>query len=257
MQIDLSGKVAVVSGSSRGIGRACAVELARAGADVVVNYRTHPADAAQAAERIRDLGRRAVVVQADVATREGCEALISAATEQLGRLDIVVVNAVQSVRKPVVELSVDDVAVAWNSILWHAFHLSQLGARVLQAQGQGGRIIYISSVHASFGYPTAMAYNAGKAGMNHMARTLASELARDRILVNTIEPGWINTEGERQFFSDEEIAAKGRTLPLGRLGWPEEIAYMTVFLASEQAAYITGSMLRVDGGYVLPRTVEE
>ncbi len=253
MVIDLTGKVAVVSGSSRGIGRACAVELGRSGADVVVNYRSHADDAEAAAAAIRDAGSRAVVVQADVSTREGCAALIDAATEHFGRLDIVVANAVKSIRKPVAELSADDVAQTWDATLWHGFHLSQLATAVMRRQGQGGRIILMSSVHASYAYPNALTYNVAKAGLNHMARSLATELASDGILVNAVEPGWINTEGERTFFSDEQIRELGRTLPLGRLGTPEEIAWMVVFLASAQGGYITGSVMRVDGGFVLPR----
>lgn len=253
MVIDLTGRVAVVTGSSRGIGRACAVELARSGADVVINYRTHPDEAEEVAETIHGLGRRAVVVQADVAQRADCERLIEAATMQLGRLDIVVANAARSVRKPAVELAVEEVALTWDAILWHCFHISQLGARVMQRQGEGGRIIFISSVHAYCAYPTSLAYNTAKAGVNHMAKTLAIELAPDRILVNAVEPGWIDTAGERQFYTEDEILELGRELPLGRLGTPEEIAHMVVFLASDKASYITGSVLRVDGGFVLPR----
>lgn len=255
MQIDLTGKVAVVSGSSRGIGRACAVELARSGADVVVNYHRSAADAESCADEIRSFGRRAVVVQADVGTREGCAALIDAATDQLGRLDIVVANAVKSIRKPAVELAVEEVKETWDTILWHCFHLAQLGARVMQAQGEGGRILFISSVHAFMAYPTSLAYNTGKAGVNHMAKTLAIELAPDQILCNSIEPGWIDTSGERTFYTEAELAEMGKDLPLGRLGRPEEIAHMVVFCASDKGAYITGSVLRVDGGFVLPRQV--
>ncbi|NUP98342.1 MAG: SDR family oxidoreductase [Armatimonadetes bacterium] len=253
MQIDLSGKVALVTGSSRGIGRSCAVELARSGADVVVNYFASAAEAEETAETIRGCGRRAVVVQSDIKTREGCQKLVDAATGELGRLDICVANAYQSVRKPAVELTPADVAVTWDSILWQAFHLSQLSAQVMQQQGDGGRIIFISSVHAYMAYPTSLAYNTAKAGMNHMAKTLAIELAGDGICVNSIEPGWINTAGERQYYSEEELAEMGKDLPLKRLGRPEEIAWMTVFLASDRADYITGSVLRVDGGFVLPR----
>ncbi len=253
MQIDLSGKVALVTGSSRGIGRACAVELGRSGADVVVNYHSHAEGAEQAAAEIRAFGRRAVVVAADVSTRDGCQEVVDAATGELGRLDITVINAYRSIRKPTVAMTPEEVAVTWDSILWQAFHLGQLSARVMQQQGQGGRLIFMSSVHALMAYPTSMAYNTAKAGMNHMARTMAIELAADQILCNAVEPGWIDTDGERRYYTEEQLAEMGRDLPLGRLGKPEDIAHMVVFLASDQAAYITGSVLRVDGGFVLPR----
>jgi glucose 1-dehydrogenase len=256
MQIDLSGKVAVVTGSSRGIGRACAVELGRSGADVVVNYHTHADEGESAAAEIRGFGRRAVAVGADVSTRGGCEKLMGAAADQFGRLDILVANAYRSVRKPVVDLTPEDVAVTWDSVLWQCFHTSQLAARQMLAQGEGGRIIFISSVHASAAYPTAMPYNTAKAGINHMARTLAAELAQDLILVNSVEPGWIDTPGERNFSTEESLLEAGKGVPVGRLGKPEEIGWLVVFLASDKASYITGSVLRADGGYVLPRVLE-
>ncbi len=122
----------------------------------------------------------------------------------------------------------------------------------MRDQGEGGRLIFISSVHAFQPYPTSMAYNTAKAGINMMAQTFATELARERILANVIEPGWIDTPGERTFFTEEQIRAEGEKLPLGRLGRAEEIGYMAAFLASSYADYITGSVLRVDGGFVLP-----
>lgn len=123
------------------------------------------------------------------------------------------------------------------------------------SQGQGGSIIVISSVHASRPYPLATEYNAAKAAVNQMAATWAAELARHRIRVNVIEPGWIDTPGEREFYSEEQIRQMGAKLPLGRLGKPEEIARGVLFLASEEdSSYVTGSCLRIDGGFVLPTT---
>ena len=253
MQIDLTGKVAVVTGSSRGIGRACAVELARSGAAVVINYRRHADEAAAAAGEIRGFGGQAVVVQADVCERDDCAKLVQTAVDEFGRLDIMVPNAAFSIRKPAVEMTVEDVRVTWDAILWHSFHTAQLAARQMLSQGEGGRIIFISSVHAYCAYANAAAYNVGKAGQNHLAKSLAIELAKDRILVNSLEPGWIDTPGERQYYDEAAMREAGRELPLGRLGRAEEVAYLTVFLCSDKADYITGSVLRVDGGFVLPR----
>lgn len=254
MQIDLSGQVAVVTGSSRGIGRACAEALAQSGAAVVVNYHTHADDGAAVVESIQAGGGRAVAVGADVCTRDGCQALVDAATGEFGRLDVVVANAYRSIRKPALELTPEDVAATWDATLWHSFHISQLGARAMRDQGEGGRIVFISSVHARDAYPRSLAYNVGKIGQHHIARTLATELAGDRILVNSIEPGWIDTPGERVYYSEEQIREVGRSLPLGRLGRADEIAAMVVFLCSDKADYITGSVIRIDGGYVLPRS---
>lgn len=253
MICSVEGRVALVTGSSRGIGRACAVELGKSGADVVVNYRTHPDEAEAAAEEIRAAGRRALVVGADVSTRAGCEALVSAAVAEFGGLDIAIINAVQSIRKLTVELEPEEVERTWAVTLWQGFHIAQLAARQMLAQGRGGRILFISSVHAFQPFPRSLAYNVGKIGYNHMAATLAAELAPSGILVNSIEPGWIDTPGERQYYDEATIQEWGSHLPLGRLGRSEEIAHMAVFLCSDKADYITGAMLRVDGGFVLPR----
>ena len=135
--------------------------------------------------------------------------------------------------------------------LWGTFHAAQAGARQLAKQGQGGAILFITSVLATMPIPTSLPYNTVKAGLNHMARTMANELLNHRIRVNAIEPGWIDTPGERQFTTDEEIAEAGPNLPWGRLGQPEDIGRAATFLCSDAADYITGTVLRVDGGFSL------
>ena len=120
-------------------------------------------------------------------------------------------------------------------------------------QNQGGAIVSISSVHAYRPFPRSTAYNAAKAAVNHMSGTWAAELAQYGIRVNVIEPGWVDTPGERAFFTEEQIREEGKKLPLGRLARPEEIAEAACYLASEQSSYVTGTVLRVDGGFVLPR----
>ena len=249
----LAGKVAVVTGSSRGIGRACALELARQGADVTVNYRTHGDEAAEVARQIEAMGRRALLVQGDVADRRQDERMVNETVAKLGRLDIMVPNAAYSVRKPFLEMEPDEVRRTWDVTLWGVFHCSQLAARQMVKQSAGGSIIIISSVHAQRPYARSTAYNGAKAAVNHMASTWALELAEHRIRVNTIEPGWIDTPGERVHFSEAQIAERGKTLLMGRLGRPEEIAKGVAFLACEEdASYITGTVLRIDGGFVLP-----
>jgi len=181
------------------------------------------------------------------------ERVVGETASRLGSLDVLVNNAAKSVRKPLLELDVADVEQTWNVILWGTFHCSQIAARIMAAQGRGGNIVMISSVHAYRAFPNSTAYNGAKAAVNHMAATWAAELAPHRIRVNSIEPGWIDTPGERAFYTEQQIQEAGSRLPLGRLGSPEDIAKAVRFLVSEDGSYITGTCLRVDGGIVLAR----
>ncbi|MCZ2151369.1 MAG: SDR family oxidoreductase [Bryobacterales bacterium] len=246
-----AGKVAIVTGGARGIGRATAAELARAGCDVAVCDITESAP--ETVKDIESAGRWALYLHADVGDRVQMEAMFAEVVNRWGRIDILVNNAAVNIRKPLLELEVNDVAAVWGTTLWGVFHCSQLAARQMVKQGAGGAIVMISSIHASRGFPGSTAYNGAKAAVNHMAATWASELAQHRIRVNTIEPGWTDTPGERTFFTEQFIREQGSLLPLGRLAKPEEIAAAVRFLVSDEAAYITGSVLRVDGGFILPR----
>lgn len=249
----LADRVALVTGGNRGIGRGCVLELARRGADVAINFRRHGEEAEEAAREVRALGRRAIVVQGDVADRTACRDMVDRTVAELGRLDIVVANAALNIRKPFLELEENDVAATLGVTWWGAFHISQFGARQMVMQGGGGAIVMISSVHAVLPVPNSLAYNAAKAGMNHMARTIAAELAPHRIRVNVVEPGWTDTPGERVFATEDEIREGGARLPLGRLGTAADIAHGVAYLASPEAGYVTGATLRIDGGYVLRR----
>lgn len=249
----LEGKVALVTGANRGIGRGCAIELAREGADVAINYRRHVEEAEAVAQEVRTFGRRALVLQGDVADRRADEALVAGTVRELGRLDVLVANAAASVRKPFLELREQDMAATLGVSLWGVFHCCQFAARQMVAQGGGGNLVVISSVHAVLPVKNSLPYNTAKAGINHMARTMANELAQHRIRVNVIEPGWTDTPGERAFATEEQIQAGAKELPLGRLGTIEDIGKAVAFLVSEDGGYITGSTLRIDGGYVLGR----
>ena len=246
--IDLNGKVALITGSSRGIGRGCALEMARAGADIAVNYRTHPDEAETVAEEIRAMGRQALVVGADVADRSAVENLVNTTIDEFGHLDIAVCNAAYSKREPFLEMSIEGMQRTLDVTLWGVFHLAQASARKMAEQGRGGCLLFISSVHAFIPVPTSLAYNAAKAGLNHMGATIANELTPHHIRVNTIEPGWIDTPGERNYATEEEIQEGGQKLPWGRMGSIEDIGRAATFLCSDAADYITGSVLRVDGG---------
>jgi glucose 1-dehydrogenase len=247
----LAGKVAIVTGAGRGIGEACAVELARAGADVAICDLCEPSKAAAIISTIEKLGRRALFFSLDVADRTAVQQMVDEVEKKFSKIDILVNNAGRNIRKPLVDLEPADVEAVWSVLLWGAFHTTQLVVRRMIAR-EGGAVVMISSLHASKPFPNNTAYNGAKAAINHMARTWAAELAKYKIRVNTIEPGWIDTPGERNFYTEDQIRKLGARLPFGRLGSPEEIAAAVRFLVSGDASYITGACLRVDGGIMLP-----
>jgi glucose 1-dehydrogenase len=251
---DLEGKVAVITGASRGIGRGAAVEMARRGARVVVNYRSHGEEADAVARECCEAGGEALVFQADVGEREAVDRMFAAALERWGRIDILVNNALRTVRKPFLELTPDDVRDTWEVCLMAPFYCSQLAAREMVRQGRGGKIVMVSSVLAFIPFPNSLPYNTAKAGLEQMAFTMAAELAPHRVNVNVVEPGWTDTPGERSFLSEEELQAEGRRLPWGRLADIWEMGKAITYLCSPAADYITAAVLRVDGGYWLPRT---
>ncbi len=255
----LTGKVALVTGGGRGIGLGCARELAAAGASIVLNDRPGSPELAGAVEQIRELGVQCDGIEADVFQRSGCEQLLAA----MQRVDILISNPAFSQRGEFVEYPTELFEKTLQGTLTAGFHLGQLAARRMIAQ-RGGKMVFISSVHGQMPLARAIAYNAAKAGLDHMVRTMAVELCPHRINVNAIAPGWIDTPGERATFSAEEIAEQGKRLPWGRLGLPAEIGKAATFLASDDADYITGVILPVDGGFrfrdclpsTLPKTTE-
>lgn len=248
--MSLQGKTALITGAGRGIGRGCALALARRGATVVLNDRPNSPDLAAAVAEIKSVGGRALALEADVFSRAGCDSLLRRSLEQVDGVDILVSNPAYSVRGRFLDYAPDIFEQVIRATLVAGFHISQLVARHMAARGQGGKLIYISSVHASIPLPNAVAYNAAKAGLNHMALSIARELSSHKINVNVIEPGWIDTPGERESFGAEYMAEQGRTLPWGRLGSPADIGSAVAFLASAEADYITGTIMRVDGGYM-------
>jgi glucose 1-dehydrogenase len=245
----LSGKTALVTGAARGIGRGCALELARAGADVAVNDFTQTELAEATAAEIRALGRQSAVVPGDVFARPSCEQVVASALKALGRIDILISNPARNNRAPVLEYDPETFEKVIQATLCGGFHMGQLAARHMVERGGGGKIIFISSVHTYISFARSVAYNAAKIGLNHMAFTMANELARHRINVNVIEPGWIDTPMERESFGEAAMAEAGPKLPWGRLGTPADIGKAAVFLASDDADYITGTALLVDGGF--------
>ncbi|HRJ41342.1 MAG: SDR family oxidoreductase [Caldilineaceae bacterium] len=250
-----TGKIALITGSSSGIGRGIALALAGEGADVVINHLSDGGRAEETAQAIRGLGRRALVVGADVARREEVAELFSAALDAFGRVDVVVANAAFSIRELTVDAAWENVEAVVGVAQFGVYHTCQMAAQQMIRQQQagrpGGKILVTGSILAQIPFPTSGAYNMAKAAVNHFARTLAAELLPQRINVNIINPGWIDTPGERRYTSDAEIAEAAGRMPWGRMGTPEDIGKAAAFLCSEDADYITGTALTVDGGYLL------
>ena len=248
--MNLEGKKALVTGAAGGIGQGCAIELARGGADVVVNGRPGGTDLAATCREIDQLGRAATPIEANVFERASCEELVSGALEALGRIDILVSNPAYSLRCPFLEFDPEEFDRSIAGTLTAGFHMAQLVARHMVERGGGGKIVFISSVHAEMALAPCVGYNAAKAGLNHMSSSIAVELFPHRINVNCINPGWIDTPGEHRSFSEQTIQEAAPKLPWGRMGTAAEIGKAAAFLASDAADYITGTVLRVDGGFV-------
>ena len=246
----LQDKVALITGTSSGIGKAIATRFVAEGARVVVNYRPgkqSDADAAQAL--VSDLGPAAIPIAADVSRRADVERMMEEAVAHFGRLDIAVNNAGIEIKKPFLDVTDEE----WNRVmgvnLFGAYVVSQLAARQMVKQGNGGKLIFVSSVHEDIPFPEFTAYCASKGGVRMMMRNLAMELAPHKINVNNIAPGAIATP-INQAVLDDPTALKNATseIPWGRFGRPEEVASVAVFLASDEAEYVTGSTYYVDGG---------
>ena len=245
--MSLNGKTALVTGGAAGIGNGCAVELARAGANVVLNDRPGSESIEQAAEEIRALGVNCHVVTGDVFEASAAQAVVAKAIDVAGQIDILVSNPAYSRRGSFLEYPVEEFDRTIQGTLRSGFVISQAVARHLVQRNSGGKIVFISSVQAEMPLSLSFAYGGAKAALNHMAQTIAVELSQHRINVNVIEPGWIDTAGERKTFGAERVESAGRELPWGRIGLPEDIGHAAAFLASPAADYITGVVLPVDG----------
>ncbi len=250
--MDLKGRNALVTGASRGIGKGCAIEMARAGANVAINYFSHADEAEAVADEIRSFGGKALALQGDVSSQQRVEEMVAETAAAFGSLDLFVSNAVYSDRQLMLEADLAGFRRTIDVGMWGAFYGLRAASLQMVKQGKGGSIVVISSPHAVIPIPTAMAYNMAKAAIDHMSRTAAIELAEHRIRVNIVHPGWIDTPGERKFFTEEQLAAGGAKLPWKRLGRPEEIGKSVAFILSDDADYMTGSTITVDGGVSLP-----
>jgi len=254
----LTDKVAFITGAARGIGRGIALSLAEAGADIAINDLAASPEAQKTAEAVEKLGRRALICPADVADRDALAQSFDQAVEHFGHINVVIANAALSVREPFLDASWPDAKRTMEVTQFGVFHTCQLAAQHMvkqqkeetSSESSRGKILIIGSVHYVTAVPNCTAYNMAKAAINHLAHTLAVELAPHRINVNVINPGWIDTPGERQFASEEAIAKGGELIPWQRLGTASDIGKAAAFLVSDDAEYITGASLLVDGGYI-------
>lgn len=246
---ELTGKVALVTGASRGIGRAIAVKLASLGAKVVVNYRSNRAAAEQVVQQIQELGGEAIAVQADVSIYEEAQRLIQSALDHFGRLDILVNNAGTTRDTLLARMSEEDWDVVINTNLKGAFNCTKAAQRAMIKQ-RYGRIVNITSIAGLAGNPGQANYAAAKAGLVGFTKALAKELGSRNITVNAVAPGYVPTDLTATL--PPELVAKGIEMtPLGRPGTPEDIANAVAFLVSDEASYITGQVLSVDGGLAM------
>lgn len=252
MSGSLTGKVALVTGASSGIGKATAIALAQAGADVALNYLTLPESAEDAAVTIRSLGRKAVLFPRDISDQLAVERMVQATAEQLGRVDVFVSSAVYSDREPFLSANMEGFRKTIEVSMWGAFYGLRAACNQMVKQGQGGSAVIVSSPHAQIAFPNAMAYNMAKAALDQMMRTAATELLPHKIRVNSVYPGWTDTPGERKFFAEDTLKQAAKGLPTGRLATAEEIARAVLFLAEPASEYINGTILHVDGGLFLP-----
>jgi 3-oxoacyl-[acyl-carrier protein] reductase len=246
----LDGKIAVVTGASRGIGRAIAEDLAGHGAAVVVNYNAS-ADAAEAVvAAIKEKGGRATAVQADVSQYEQAQDLIKFTLDTYGQIDILVNNAGTTRDKLLMMMKEDDWDVVQDTNLKSVFNCCKAVARPMVRRKAGGRIINISSVVALIGQAGQANYAASKAGIIGFTKSLAKELGSRQVTVNAITPGFFPT-ALTAVLPEDQVQAMMEFIPLGRWGELPEVAHLVTFLASDKAAYITGQVISVDGGIAM------
>ncbi len=249
--IDLGGKVALVTGGSRGIGRSTVLLLAGAGADVSLTYKSRADAAAEVVHEVEALGRRAVAVRADVGIRADMEQVFARTEETFGKVDIVVANAGIWKRAPIDAMSEEDWDETINANLRSVYLACHFAARIMKRQGSGS-LILISSTAGQRGEPFYSHYAASKGAVIAMTKALAAELGPAGIRVNCIAPGWVRTDMTSDVFADPAFArAVEKSTPVGRIASPDQIASVVLFLASELASHVQGEIINVNGGSVL------
>jgi 3-oxoacyl-[acyl-carrier protein] reductase len=243
---DLGGKVALVTGGSRGIGRAICIKFGEAGAHVVVNYQGNEAAASETVRLVEQAGGSAESCRFDVSDEAAVRKSIEGIAKHHGRLDILVNNAGMSADQLLMRVSAEDLERTWATHVNGAIWCAKAAIRPMM-RAKRGRIINMSSVVAEAGNPGQTAYASSKAALIGLTKTLAREYASRGITVNAVAPGYIETDMTSALSEDARQAVLDRT-PVGRVGQPEEVAAAAVYLASDEAGYVTGQVLRVNGG---------
>ncbi len=247
--MSLHGKVAIVTGGNTGIGRAVVLALAKEGADIVIDYIAAEEAEAELEGEVRALGDKVIGVKADVSKVEDLKTLVGTAVSTFGRLDIMVNNAGIETRTSVLDTTEEQYAKVLDINLKSAFFGTQLAANQMIAQGGGGRIINMTSVHEDWPMPGNTAYCLSKGGMRMLTRTAGVELAPHGILVVGVGPGAVDTPINKATVADPALLQKlDDAIPLGRLAQPEEIASVVAFLAGEGSSYLTATTIFTDGG---------
>lgn len=250
----LADKVALITGAGSGVGRAIALAYAREGADVIINDIRPDGGPEEVAVGVRQAGRQGLVFRTDISKRPAVNQMVREAVAQLGRIDILVNCAGILTYKPFLEIEQElwDLTLAVDQT--GVFNCSQEVARHMVARGGGGKIIIVASVSAEEASPAQTHYCAAKAAVAMLGQGMAYELGRYGINVNVINPGWVETPLTHDYLADPVLRKQAEaTIPLGRVAQPEDIANLAVFLASDEAAYLTGALIRIDGGLISGR----
>ena len=252
----LEGKVALVTGAARerGIGRGIALALAEKGCDVVVNDVAAEDEGEELAEQIRQSGRRALFHRADVADRAAVDGMVGTVVRELGHLDVVCSNAGVADWQELVDLTEESFRRQVSVNLTGAFNVCQAGARALVAQGTGGRVVVTSSVHVQMAFAAMSVYGGTKQALRALVDHMAIELAPHGITANHIGPGWVRSyinDASPALQTDEDVTTTLTLIPVGRPAEPADMGNAVCYLASDEAAYVTGAFLRVDGGFVV------